>query len=125
MGKIIQLVTSRNGASENASGPQTPTLSDEALFDSYSQSVINAVEKVSPSVVSIDIYEVRHSAPRTESHRMPVPRGHGSGFLFTPDGFILPNSHVGRFSCPTSLSFVFCCRMLRGATLTVCNNNPS
>jgi S1-C subfamily serine protease len=94
MGKIIQLVTSRNGAPENASGPQTPALSDEALFDSYSQSVINAVEKVSPSVVSIDIYEARHSAPRTESHRMPVPRGHGSGFIFTPDGFILTNSHV-------------------------------
>ena len=94
MGKVIQLVTSRNGTPENASGPQTPTLSDEALFDSYSQAVINAVEKVSPSVVSIDIHGAPHSARRTEPHRMPVPRGHGSGFIFTPDGFILTNSHV-------------------------------
>jgi S1-C subfamily serine protease len=57
---------------------------DEAfLLDAYSQAVVAAVEAAAPSVV--------HVAVRLRGRRR---QGQGSGFVLTPDGFVLTNSHV-------------------------------
>lgn len=61
---------------------------DGALLDAYSGAVIGALEKVAPAVAFI---EVSHGAG-SESRRSRG--GSGSGFLFTPDGYLLTNSHV-------------------------------
>jgi len=51
--------------------------SDEELLDAYSHAVTSVVDTVGPAVVSVSL-----------------PRGGGSGVLFTPDGYLLTNAHV-------------------------------
>jgi S1-C subfamily serine protease len=71
---------------------ELPPFSNEGLLDAYSSAVIYASEKVSPSVVNIDVFQKGRTRydPSPSLHKA----GSGSGFLFTPDGFILTNSHV-------------------------------
>jgi S1-C subfamily serine protease len=66
---------------------------DLGLLDAYSRAVTSAAEKVSPAVAKIDVQQRREV--RSPQGRMPREmQGSGSGFLFTPDGFMLTNSHV-------------------------------
>jgi S1-C subfamily serine protease len=60
---------------------------DDALLDAYSRTVIGALERVQHSVAHI---AVERRTPGNASAR----GGTGSGFLFTPDGYLLTNSHV-------------------------------
>ncbi len=63
---------------------------DTLLLDTYSRAVIGAVERVSPSVVNVEV----HQSARARNGESRERHGGGSGFVFTPDGLILTNSHV-------------------------------
>jgi S1-C subfamily serine protease len=64
---------------------------DSALSDAYSRAVMGAVEKVRPSVVNIEVHQ---NAPTSQRRGARERMGGGSGFIFTPDGLVLTNSHV-------------------------------
>jgi S1-C subfamily serine protease len=54
------------------------------LLDAYSQAVVGVVESVELAVVSVE----------ADGGRSGEPRGQGSGFFVTPDGYLLTNDHV-------------------------------
>jgi S1-C subfamily serine protease len=90
----IELIMRDSAAEECASAPHAAPPSDHDVLDAYSRAVMAAAEKVSPSVVYIEVAQ-RPSNRRPNIPRRPEERrGSGSGFVFTPDGFILTNSHV-------------------------------
>ncbi len=63
---------------------------DGFLLDAYSQTLSDVVERVGPSVAAVQVR--RPGGAEAAGAAM----GGGSGFLFTPDGFLLTNSHVVR-----------------------------
>jgi S1-C subfamily serine protease len=64
---------------------------EAVLLDAYSNAVITAVDWASPSVVNIEVHQV---AGKSRSGEPRERRAGGSGFVFTPDGLVLTNSHV-------------------------------
>jgi len=97
MQQDIELLMGQAFGAENGQTPIAEVADSQRsddLMDAYSRAVITAAEKVSPSVVYIEVHQ-RIKDKRGSSPRVPQEaRGSGSGFIFTPDGFILTNSHV-------------------------------
>jgi S1-C subfamily serine protease len=77
---LASLSAGNQPPSDNQHKPARPRASDTELLDAYSQAVVNVVEAISPAVIRVTGREAR--------------AGIGSGFLVTPDGYAITNSHV-------------------------------
>ena len=75
-----------SGAATESSTGARAGVPDPALLDAYSEAVSGAVARVAPAVAHVRVDRER----RTRGMR----QGSGSGFLITPDGYLVTNSHV-------------------------------
>ena len=67
---------------------------DAFLLDEYSRTVSEVVDRVAPGVAAVRVHD-RKQADRSHG-------GAGSGFVITPDGYLITNSHVVRAGRPAS-----------------------
>ncbi|MDB4875739.1 MAG: serine protease [Gemmatimonadetes bacterium] len=94
---MLQLLTSSASVAPELARRDS-TDREAGLLDAYSTAVVGAVERVGPSVAHLEVWAPQTARPRRGRGRptpdSQEPAGSGSGFVFTPDGFLLTNSHV-------------------------------
>jgi S1-C subfamily serine protease len=85
----FDLVSYDDGSQPSAApGHEPGDAAERAALDAYSRVVTGVVDAAAQAVVAISV------SGRSDEQGRALPGGGGSGFLFTPDGLILTNSHV-------------------------------
>jgi len=100
---MLTLIHGNSGVAAPADAAQPSDVAhDQLLLDAYSTAVVDAVERVGPSVAHLSVW-----APANRGRRGTgaEPSGSGSGFVFTPDGFMLTNAHVAERATRITATF--------------------
>ncbi len=77
-----------------ADPPRAMSLADLKALE---RAFVDVAERVRPSVVAIRTYDLKRGSDREDGPRFRSPRlqeNQGSGFIVSPDGYIVTNNHV-------------------------------
>jgi S1-C subfamily serine protease len=97
------LSSENEGQSASGRVPGEQSEAEDEIQDAYSRAIVGAAERISPSIVGVRVYTREQAlgeraAPGKRGSPAPDSggreAGHGSGFVITPDGYVLTNSHV-------------------------------
>lgn len=94
MEEYIKALSSEQNLNDNSIKNKIQKEINDQILDEYSRVIINASQIVNPSVVRIENITNESENYNHFEYNNERINGSGSGFFFTPDGFILTNSHV-------------------------------